>query len=118
MARHRPTPTSTEPIASATEAEEQFMTGGASGVADGDDPALASTTIGGPVIRGAVPTQSTDAEPISVMRDRVVNGGYIVYDAGRVAMRAGKIVDSRTHDLALLRRQGIVLEEIGEETAN
>jgi hypothetical protein len=45
-------------------------------------------------------------------RYRVTNGGMIVYNNCRTAMRAGKEVSEAQFDLALLRRQGIRLEEI------
>lgn len=52
---------------------------------------------------------------IKVKKYRVLNGGVVVFNGMRTALRAGKEVDERSYDLAHLKRQGIRLEEIQED---
>jgi hypothetical protein len=48
-------------------------------------------------------------------RYRILNGGNIMYGNCRTAMRAGKEISDAQFDIALLKRQGIRLEEIRDE---
>lgn len=46
---------------------------------------------------------------------RVVNGGHVVINGFRVAMRAGKIVENTQYDVQGLLDQGLVLDEINPQ---
>lgn len=50
-------------------------------------------------------------------RYRVLNGGQVLYNNCRTAIRAGKEITDTQFDIELLRRQGIRLEEIVEAPA-
>lgn len=82
------------------------MEGGSPGVAPGD---LSEVRMPGAVTARAN-LGSVPAEPIA--RYRAVNGGHVMYGGCRTVIRAGKLVDAYSYDLDLLRRQGIVLEEV------
>lgn len=48
-------------------------------------------------------------------RYRVLNGGYLMYNGVRTALRAGKIVDDRNYDMPRLRGQGFRLELVRDD---
>ena len=55
------------------------------------------------------------APPPPVEFFRVVVDTNIMLDKFRAKMRAGKIVDGRSYDIALLRRQGVKLAKCDED---
>lgn len=108
MARHQPNKHTqlADDTASIAEGTTQIPGGAEGFIPD------AATVIPGVRSVGA----ATPAEPgPKVQRFRVVNGGRINYDSSLVRIPAGKEVSELTHDLSVLRGQGIVLEPIAEE---
>lgn len=81
-----------------------------------DKPSLQGGSLGVPVQVNTNPVLAPVREPRETekvtQQYRVVNGGMVMYDGCRVAIRAGKLVDETTHNLDLLKRQGIILETI------
>ena len=55
-----------------------------------------------------------DTPPQPVKAYRVLNGGNVMLDGMRTAIRVGKIVTELTHPIDLLKSQGIRLEEVTE----
>jgi hypothetical protein len=47
-----------------------------------------------------------------VRQYRVLQDAMILYDSSRSMMKAGKIISENTVDIALLQRQGVLLEDI------
>jgi hypothetical protein len=80
--------------------------GGASGV-----PGLVAA---GTAVRG--PAAAPRGPEKSVKRFRVLNGGTIVVAGMRMALRAGKELDERGYDIVQLKRQGIRLEELVDDS--
>jgi hypothetical protein len=68
---------------------------------------------GVPFVSAARAPRDLSGETIPTPRTfRVLNGGPVVYDGARFTINPGKIVTDVTHDVDLLKRQGIVLEEL------
>jgi len=91
------------------------MVGGTSG--QPEDPNPRATRIHG--IDDVAPSGTRDDRPVvEPKRYRVVGGPpSVMYGGGSVRMVLGKIVTDASTDVDLLRRQGVVLEELKEEQA-
>jgi hypothetical protein len=87
----------------------------------GPESAVAKEAGGAP----GVPALSAPEAPLALAgiphkpskRYRVVNGGVVMYNNCRTNIRAGKELSEAEYDIALLRRQGIRLEELDPEAA-
>lgn len=55
------------------------------------------------------------APPVPIRRYRLPNGGRFIENGLVYNLKVGKIVSTRTHDVELLRRQKLVLEDLGDE---
>jgi hypothetical protein len=85
----------------------QKLPGGASGA-----PAVVERNV--QVAAAQKPAPKGEA-PKPPKRYRVMNGGTIVWQNCRTALRAGKEISDATYDVKLLRRQGIRLEPIEDD---
>lgn len=60
--------------------------------------------------------RTDDAEqPPKPARYRVTRGGQVMFRGDRVALRVGKVVDSRHYDVKHLLQQGVELQRIDDE---
>lgn len=89
------------------------MRGGTAGVIPSQAPRAASQQ--GHVVGNATRPER-DGAPKS-RTYRVVNGGHVVLNGFRVAMRAGKIIENTQYDVQGLLDQGLVLDEIDPQPA-
>ncbi len=95
--------------------------GGALGVPEAKAPTLPI----GPSLAGSARSDPLDHAPgVPPTRFRVVGGPQrqpgrvsVMYEGARSEWPLGKEVTALTHDLALLRRQGIRLEEVKDDEA-
>lgn len=89
-------------------AEEEAVTGMPEGGAPGviDDASKTIHEPGKPVASVAA------AEFVHPKQYRVVNGGAVMHANCRTFLKPGKLVDEANFDLELLKRQGIILEEV------
>jgi hypothetical protein len=88
------------------------MPGGAAGAPTGAGPAPLRQAPQ-PVARATAPTDGTPAPKPKVYR--CLNGGTIVANGCRTALRAGKEISDLHYDIRLLKRQGIRLELIEDD---
>jgi hypothetical protein len=110
MARHIP---SKDPVAAASGgAEEAELTAEAPGGAPGVLPEPVRVVHIPGTVSPAANRELPNRPAVEARRFRVVAGGPVLYDSARVDMRTGKIIADNQYDLDLLRRQGIVLEEV------
>jgi|HubBroStandDraft_4_1064222.scaffolds.fasta_scaffold68939_3 hypothetical protein len=93
-----------------TEGAQPRPPGGASGV-----PAADGTLAPTPTAASPSPFLGRPAGPKPKMF-RVLNGGMVMINNVRATLRAGKEVSSTAYDIAYLRRQGIKLEEIADDS--
>jgi hypothetical protein len=92
------------------------------GVTDVDVPMEASTSekelidaATGEVVRLVGVAANPVREGPKVRHWRVMNGGMVMYEGAKTPVRSGKIYAENTVDMANLKRQGIVFEEVEME---
>lgn len=69
----------------------------------------------GAVIRPVGVAANAPVESPKVRHFRVMNGGMVMYEGAKTPVRSGKIYAENTVDMASLKRQGIIFEEIEME---
>ncbi len=61
------------------------------------------------------PKEPVVAPPIKTYR--VIQGGYVMVNGSKTGVRNGKVISEANYDIASLKLQGIVLEEIPAQGA-
>lgn len=100
--------------------ETQQVEGGAPGLPTADSGAQPNPetriTRPGDMVVGDVRDAKSEGAP-QAKKYTVVNGGKILWQNLSYQMQPGQVVSDHTHDVALLRRQGIRLEELPADPA-
>jgi hypothetical protein len=99
---------------STEEASDAPLAGGASGVAAAvtDPGETRVATAEGKIVGSAKDAESEKLPP--VVRYQVVSDTKVLFLGHTYVVKAGKIVDAQSSDLALLRKQGVRLQKIEE----